>query len=157
MRKYLLIIVTASLFIMGCNKDNNDTTTPVDQRDKFVGTWTGEYKFTLVGLPDNLSSFVPDKLPASVVITKSQASPSEIELKINNGQVAYAVITGNEYLYKPFTLTPFPGINLTLNGTGKIGSDGKSISETGNLSGSFSFGQNEGPLSGTWSSVLNKQ
>ena len=160
MRIFPLFFSAIFLLITSCEKDNNgnDNNNPVtsgDVRAKFVGTWKGSYKFTLTGLPPSF----PTEFPTTVDISKSQTSSSEIELTINNTQPAYAVVTNNEYLYRPFSFNNATlRINLTLNGTGKLSSDGKSISESGTASGSFTVPPSTDPvpLSGTWTSVLTK-
>jgi hypothetical protein len=143
MRKILMIALILSTVIFSCKKDKAS-----DPRDRFVGTWKGNYTLDIQGLPPGF----PNVLPTSIVISKSQSSSNEIEIRINNtliqNQVANAVISGNQYIYKPLTLA-----TLTLNGAGEISSDGKSISEEGTASGSLF----EIPVSGTWTSALTKQ
>jgi hypothetical protein len=95
------------------------------------------------------------------VITKSQTSATEIEVKINNAvaqsQAAKALTSGNRYVYSPLTLLT----TITLNGSGEISSDGKTLTESGTVSGSFPNLLNPlgepSPVSGTWSSSFTKQ
>jgi hypothetical protein len=153
MRKVLLILSFVACFV-SCKKDNK-TQASADPRDKFVGTWSGNYTLNLTGLPPGS----PNQLPTTIVISKSATSSSDIEIKINNNllqnQKAIAVVSGNQYIYKPITVS-----TLTLNGTGQLSSDGKSISESGTASGSIQlpgFPQPPPtPISGTWSSALTK-
>jgi hypothetical protein len=156
MKKMLTIAVLLAFVLTACKKDKKDDGVAVDPRDKFVGTWTGNYTFNLTGLPPG----TPNVLPTSIVISKSQTSPTELQIKIINqffnNQTATAVVSGNQYIYKPLSVT-IP-IALTLNGTGLLSSDGKSINESGTASGSYQIpGSSAVPISGTWTSALTKQ
>ena len=157
MKKMLAIAILSAFILTACKKDNNTNNTPaVDVRDKFVGTWRGNYTLNLTGLPPG----TPTTLPTTVVISKSQSSTTDIDIKINNqffnNQTATAVVSGNQYIYKPVSITT--PISLTLNGTGQISSDGNSINESGTASGSYQIpGSPAVPISGTWTSALTKQ
>jgi hypothetical protein len=152
MRNIFLCFAFISLSMLSCKKDN-DAAAAADPRDKFVGTWNGNYTLNVTGMP----SGSPTQLPTSIVISKSQSAPAELEIKINNSliqnQTAAAIVSGNQYIYKPLTVS-----TLTLNGTGQISTDGKTLSESGTVAGSLSFpGLPPTPISGTWTSALTKQ
>jgi hypothetical protein len=138
-------------------------TTTTDIRDKFVGIWDGIYKFEFPNLPPNLPFSIPDSIPMTIEITKNTISPSEITITFQGGGMfqlpqATAVVTNNEYIYKPITLNN-NGIELILNGSGKVSSDGKVITESGTQTGSATIPGIPLPLNlnGKWSSVLKKQ
>jgi hypothetical protein len=152
MKKILMIALVLSSVISSCKKDK-ETTPAIDPRDKFVGTWKGNY--SLQGLPQGF----PTTIPTTIIISKSTTESGEISIKIDNtilsNQVATALFSGNQYIYKPLS-APFSGFTVTLNGTGTLSTDGKTITESGTINGASSI-PNVPNLAGTWTSTLTKQ
>ena len=92
--------------ITSCNKDDED------ERDKFVGTWTGKLYFARIGT----------EYSVSITITKSKTNPTQILIGQNK-----ATVYGNNYTYEEFTSNV--GIYGKYTGTGTI--NGNELEESG--------------------------
>lgn len=164
-----LLAVIVYSFAIACKKDNDtgggNTTPLVDVRDRFIGTWEGQYYIDIPNLPaDNpLLSNLPDSVPTTITITRGQGSVTEILVAINNSltgnRSAKAFVNGNRYYYEPFTTKFSNVVNVSLRGDGLLGNDGNTILEEGSLkTDAFSFpGFSVPPLVGVWSSKLKRK
>lgn len=132
MKKVILIVCTLSLItiINSCKREQ-------DERDKFVGTWTGNMCFARSGT----------EYSTTEIIIKSTTNTSQIIFK-NSGRIA--TTNGNSYVYQDFTASDV--ISGTYSGTGSI--DGNIITEFGLITSDNSWYQ--GDL-GDWSRHLTRQ
>ncbi len=168
MKKFILLAVIVFSFALACKKDTDtgggNTTPVVDVRDKFIGTWEGQYYVEIPNVPagppfDNL----PDSVPTTITITRSQSSVTEILVSISNNltgtRSAKAFVNGNRYYYEPFTSKFFNVVNVSLKGDGLLGTDGNTLAEDGSLkTDAVSFaGFNVPALVGVWSSKLKRK
>ncbi len=163
MKKNILLAVIVFSFAIACKKDTDtgggNTTPVVDVRDKFIGTWEGVYKFEIPNLPtDNpILKNLPDSVPATVTIAKSQAATTELLIKINftinafSDIEAKAFVNGNRYFYEPFSSNIFGFVDFSFRGDGLLGNDGSAILEEGSLKISSPS------LVGVWSSNLKRK
>jgi len=130
MKKIILMSVFALLLmsvIISCKKE--------DERDKFVGTWTGNLYFSRIGT----------EYPTTVIITKSKEKSIQISIGQN-----IATIYGNSYTYEEFTSSL--GITGNYTGTGTL--NGNELTESGLITSDGSLYQ--GNL-GEWGRHLIKQ
>ena len=156
MRKSVFLLSVLVTLFISCKKDKNKEQEKVDPREKFVGTWQGNYTFQIPNFPlPALPAF-----PLTLTISKSEMSESEIIIifrdSATQNQQTTAVVSNNEYIYKPVTLNN-SGILINLSGSGTIDKDGKTITESGNFNGSVPFQGVPVNLNGTWYSSLVKQ
>ena len=139
----LLSLAVASLIFVSCKKDDAPST-PVDARDKFVGTWIGTY---LTQIP---SLSVADTTSDTTVIIKSTTNSNQILI-----DSLPANVNGSSYTYVQYSETfedPTVGtVVYTLNGSGTL--SGSNLVETGTLN----FLVQGTSIPGTWSSNLIKQ
>lgn len=164
-----LLAVIVFSFALACKKDTNTgggNSIPVaDVRDKFIGTWQGQYYIDIPNLPaDNpLLSNLPDSVPTTITITRGQGSVTELLIAINNSltgnRSAKAFVNGNRYFYEPFTTKFSNVVDVSLRGDGLLGTDGNTLAEEGSLKTSaVSFaGFNLPSLVGVWSSKLKRK
>ncbi len=159
-----MIALVLSTVISACKKDK-DTASPVDARDKFLGTWKGDI------IPSGLPPTLPASIKVTYIFSKNPNNANELlinatvdpalQSSVTISNPLTATITGSSYTYKEFNITltfptppppPLPGvITAKCTGTGTINAEGKVITESGNWSNTtFS-------LSNNWSSTLTKQ
>lgn len=133
MKKVILIISTLLLIaiINSCKEREQD------ERDKFVGTWTGNMCFARSGT----------EYSTTEIITKSKINSAQI-MFTNSGRIA--TVNGNSYVYQDFTASNV--ISGTYSGTGTL--DGNIITESGLITSDNSWYQ--GDL-GDWSRHLARQ
>ena len=128
--------------IASCKKDTND-------RDKFIGTWTGTIHLIVSGMNANTSK------AESLTITIGGGSASQIILtQAGSTIVPTGKVSGSSYTYDEYTTTATEqGVTVSakLNGTGSL--SGNVITETGTIIYTI-----QGVVyPGTWSSSLTKQ
>ena len=123
---YALVLMSA---IISCEKEKED------ERDKFVGTWTGTLYFSRIGT----------EYSSTVIITKSTANSMQILIGQN-----IATIHGDSYVYEQFTSNV--GVPGNYKGTGTI--DGNELSESGPITSDDALF--EGDL-GEWFRHLSKE
>ncbi|MFN5333808.1 MAG: hypothetical protein ACK5BV_01305 [Bacteroidota bacterium] len=170
MRSFVCIACIVVSIFSSCKKDENVVDTPIDPRDKFVGTWEGKYYIEIPNIPANSPlENLPDSVPTTVVITKSQTNVGEIQLAISNtllgNRNAVAFVNGNRYYYEPFTTKFFNLVDVSLKGDGLLSADLLSIAEVGFLNTTAVLIPPQGPfpgvdipaLVGIWSSKLKKK
>lgn len=174
MKHFFLLAILSVSMLASCKKDNNvvedDTPPPVDQRDKFVGTWEGRFYLEIPNIPPNSPlENLPDSVPTTLTITKSATSTAEIQIVINNSitgnRTTKAFVNGNRYFYEPFNAKFLNIVDVSFRGDGLLSTDGSSIFEEGFLKtsavnipplGPFP-GINLPALIGVWSSKLKKK
>jgi hypothetical protein len=137
----LLIISTFS----ACKKDDPPAPTPIDPRDKFVGTYVGTQNFSIPSLQINETD------PITFDIVKSTTNSSRI---LVDGLVA--TVNGNSFTYVEFTETEYDpdtqtNIVYTFNGTGTL--NGSNLIQSGTVR-TVAVGS---IFNGTWSSNTVKQ
>jgi len=137
--KRINLIISALLFvaiIISCNKETTD------ERDKFVGTWTGNLYFARIGT----------EYFTTVLITKSTTNSAQIILTQQGGSSdpRIATVNGNSYIYQNFTAS----LGITGNYTGSGSINGNIITESGLITSDSAPYQ--GNL-GDWGRHLNKQ
>jgi hypothetical protein len=150
MKKFLLFIITASSFVLGCSKDNSDTNPTADTRGNFVGTWKGNISITkpptpsppppnpIPGFPD--FSDIPSTIPVTYTFSKNaninellveiKVDPTTPSIPVEISNPITATLNGNTYTYKEFDLK-LQNVTVKCNGTGTISGDGKRITENG--------------------------
>jgi hypothetical protein len=132
MKKAILIVGTL-LFITILNSCKEE----LDDRDKFVGTWTGNMCFARSGT----------EYSTTEIIIKSKTNSAQIVFT-NSGRIA--TVNGNSYVYQDFTATRV--ISGNYSGIGSI--DANIITESGLITSDNSWYQ--GDL-GDWSRHLTRQ
>jgi hypothetical protein len=174
MKNLFFIGVVMIAFMASCKKENataenTQTPPPVDQRDKFVGTWAGTYYIDIPNIPvgsplENL----PDSVPTTITITKNTTNAAEIQIAITNSltgnRTAKAFVNGNRYFYEPFNAN-IAIVNVSFKGDGLLNADGLGITEEGFLKTTAVNIPPIGPipginipsLIGVWSSKLKKR
>jgi hypothetical protein len=140
---FLFALCATTLMFSSCKKD--DPVTPaVDPRDKFVGSWSGNFSISI----PNLS--ISESGQTVVSISKSGSNSSQIIVDGNSANV-----NGNSYSYNQFTETindPDLGdIVLLINGIGTL--NGSNLNESGTVSTVIQGTT----FNGTWSTSLVKQ
>jgi hypothetical protein len=130
--------------IISCTKET------IDDRDKFIGTWTGTVNSIIPALSSNTNN------ATSMVIAKGTGNAKQITLSNagTNTTAFTANVNGNKYTYDEYTASATDqGITVTakFNGTGTL--IGNTLTESGTIIYTIS-GQT---ISGTWSSTLTKQ
>ena len=139
----LFSLAVASLIFVSCKKEDAPST-PVDARDKFVGTWIGSYRTQIPTLS------VDETSNDTTLITKSTTNSNQILV-----DSLPANVSGNSYTYVQYSETfedPTVGtVVYTLNGNGTL--SGSNLVETGTLN----FLVQGTSYPGTWSSNLVKQ
>jgi hypothetical protein len=131
MKKVISMLVLALLFMSvnsSCKKEN-------DERDKFVGTWTGKLFFSRIGTEYEIT----------VTITKSKTNSTQILIGQN-----VATVNGDSYTYEEFT--SHLGIYGNYTGRGTI--NGNKLEEVGLITSDGAPYQ--GNL-GEWFTILNLQ
>lgn len=133
MKKVILIISTFLLIsiINSCKEREQD------ERDRFVGTWTGNMCFARSGT----------EYSTTEIIIKSKTNSVQI-IFTNSGRIA--TVSGNSYFYQDFTASDV--ISGTYSGTGSI--NGNIITESGLITSDNAWYQ--GDLGG-WSRHLTRQ
>jgi hypothetical protein len=132
----ILGVILFIFLIHSCKKES----VPPDERDKFVGTWTGNLYFSRIG----------QEFSETVIISKSLTNNEQIIFTDQSSSTRTASITGTSYVFQSFTSSV--GITGNYKGGGSI--NGKVIHETGTITSNGSPFQ--GDL-GEWGRVLNKQ
>jgi len=132
MKKVILIasILIVITIINSCVREQ-------DERDRFVGTWTGNMSFARSGT----------EYSTTEIIIKSNTNSAQIIFK-NSGRIA--ITNGNSFVYQDFRASDV--ISGTYSGTGSI--DGNTITEYGLITSDNSLYQ--GDL-GDWSRHLTRQ
>jgi hypothetical protein len=131
MKKVSLIVGTLLLAAMinSCEEQ--------DERDQFVGTWTGNMCFARTGT----------EYSTTEIVIKSKTNSAQIVFT-NSGRIA--TIDGNHYVYQDFIASDV--ISGNYSGAGSI--DGNIITETGLITSDNSW--YKGDL-GDWSRHLTRQ
>lgn len=130
--KLIISILLAITSITSCNK--------TDERDKFVGTWTGNLCFARIGT----------EYSTIVIITKDTKNSTQIILTETGESSHTGTINGSSYLYQSFKASL--GITGNYSGSGSLG--GNIITETGVITSDNAWFQ--GDL-GDWNRTLHKQ
>jgi hypothetical protein len=142
MKKVNLIISALLLItiILSCDSETKEEGT--DIRDKFVGTWTGKIYFSRIGTEYSITE----------IVTKSKTNSAQIIFTQQGSSSAprIATVSGNSYVYQPFTAT----LGITGNYTGSGSINGNVLTETGLITSNNPLFQ--GDL-GEWFRQLNKQ
>jgi hypothetical protein len=140
---FLQTLIFAALFFVSCKKDDAPTT-PVDARDKFVGTWIGTYRTQFPALS------IDETTNDTTTIIKSTTNASQILV-----DDLVANVNGNSYTYVQYTETfedPTIGtVVYTMNGNGTL--TGSNLVQSGTLS----LVAQGTTYPGSWSSNLVKQ
>jgi len=135
-----LLLVSSTI---SCNKNAND------DRNQFIGTWTGTINSVVPGLGSNTTK------PETLIITKGNNKNNQIILTQTGGTgVPTANVSGNTYTYVEYTSSSTSQnitVSMTIDGTGTL--NGNIINESGTLTYVIS-GQS---YPGTWTSALVKQ
>jgi len=133
----LILLGTILMFTNTCKKDESS-----DEREKFIGTWTGILYFSAIGREFNTTE----------IITKSTTNSAQIIITNQLGSYTPRVATvyGNSYIYQNFTAS----IGIPGNYTGAGSINGAVLTESGTISSNGAPYQ--GNL-GTWGRKLAKQ
>jgi len=86
--KSIITLLVTSLMIIAIINSCKET----DDRDKFVGTWTGLMMFSRIGY----------EFPTTVIISKSSTNSSQIVFEESGSAPRTATVTGNSYTYIDF-------------------------------------------------------
>ena len=117
----------------------------VDERDKYVGTWTGLMIFSRIGY----------EFSTTVIISKSTTNPSQIFFEESGSSPRTATINGDSYTYDSF-IASYQTYQDEVSGNfaGAGSKDGDVLTESGTITSDNSPYQ--GDL-GTWHRHLAKQ
>ena len=143
MRKSLLFFSVIMVLITSCKKDEEEK---VDDRDQFVGTYSGSQTLIIPALE------MTETVEGIITITKSSEA-SKIIIT-DDTEIRKAYVTGNKYVYEKYSYTENvegTTITLELTGTGTF-KDGQ-ITESGAATVSM-MGMS---FPGTWTSTFSKQ
>ena len=140
--KFFCLTTTITVILLICSVNISCNEKASDERDKFVGTWTGYLCFARIGT----------EYFTTVIITKSTSNPAQIILtqQGGNNDTRIGTVNGNSYVYQNFTASL--GIAGNYTGSGSI--NGNIITESGLITSDGAPYQ--GNL-GDWSRNLNKQ
>jgi len=139
------IIICAFLLVsstISCNKKAND------ERNQFIGTWTGTINSVVPGLDSNTTK------AESLIITKGNKNNQILLSQTGSTIIPTANVSGNTYTYVEYTSSSTSQnitVSMTIDGTGTL--NGNIINESGTLTYVIS-GQS---YPGTWTSILVKQ
>jgi len=145
MKNITLISIVIIVLMAGCKKD--ETSPPVDARDKYVGVWKGNTTLSIPAL--DFSETIEGTQTISLSSTNSQRI-----LITSSGEVMYADMNGNSYVYQEYTITDaYEGETWVeqYNGTGTL--NGTTLTETGTVKISY-MGET---YNGTWTCTMTKQ
>ena len=139
-----LLVAFMLISIVSCKKE--DTKTPIDEREKFVGTYKGNTNITI---PDP-DIDINETFPNTFSITKSSTNPKQL---IVDGEIAN--VSGSSFTFNEFTYTeedPDLGTVIYIfNGIGSL--SGSNLVQSGTVKAII-----EGiTYNGTWSSNSVKQ
>jgi hypothetical protein len=128
--------------IISCKKD------ATDERDKFVGTWTGTIDSVVPGLASNTSK------AETLTIKTGTVSNQIILTQTGSTLVLTANVSSSKYTYVEYTQSATAQgitVSTTFDGTGTL--SGTTITESGTLT--YTISGTSYP--GTWTSTLTKQ
>jgi hypothetical protein len=131
----VLLFLTV-LNINSCKKEASD------ERDKFIGTWTGNLYFSRIG----------QEFLITEIITKSSSNSKQIIFTEQTGSFTSrtATVNANTYIYDNYTAS----IGVSGNYTGNGSINGNVLTESGTITSNGAPYQ--GNL-GTWGRTLTKQ
>ena len=132
-------IILLVIIIHSCDSDNNEAP---DERDKFIGTWTGKLYF----------SRIPQEFSVTITISKSTTDSKQIVIKeqLSSSAIRTATVSGNSYIYKTYVFSA--AISGNYSGGGSL--EGTVLRESGKITSEGSPIQ--GDL-GEWGRMLEKQ
>jgi|WetSurMetagenome_2_1015567.scaffolds.fasta_scaffold337275_2 hypothetical protein len=132
----LYVLLLSVISLNSCKKESSD------QRDKFVGTWTGNLYFSRIGQEFSVTEIISKSATNSAQIIFTEQGSSSAPL--------IATINGDSYIYQNYTTSI--GVSGNYAGGGSI--NGNVLTESGTITSDGSPFQ--GNL-GTWGRILNKQ
>lgn len=139
--KRIAVLIVGILILIVMNNSCKES----DERDQFVGTWTGLMIFSRIGY----------EFSTSVIITKSTTNSSQIIFEESGGSQRIVTINGNSYTYEQFTAsyrTNQDEVAGNFNGAGSKAGD--VLTESGTITSDNSPYPGD---QGTWSRRLYKQ
>ena len=150
--KKILIAALMSLTLFACKKDS-PASTPVDERDKFVGNWTGSgfFKVPDLQIDEYLTGY-------NIIVAKNTSIANKLAI-FDSQRTLSASVGGTTYNYESYT-QPFTDattgetFSLAFSGNGTISSDGRTITESGTIIATDASGIT---YNGSWGSLVTKQ